>query len=53
MHQIYIERFIHGNEELPMTQKDELQAVADMLMLRQELKIESEKRKIRFPYMKE
>ena len=48
----YKEKFIFGNEAVEMNPEDELEAVSEMLMLRQDLKERYKRRKLKFIYSK-
>lgn len=47
----YKDKYIHGHKDIKISQKEEIQAVNDMLMLRQELREAYKRRKIKFEYM--
>lgn len=46
------DKYIDGDEHIEMDHEDELQAVSDMLMLRQELKEQYRRKKLKFDYLK-
>ena len=48
----YKEKYLNGDTTVEMDTEDELQAVSDMLMLRQELMLQYKLRKIKFEYMR-
>lgn len=50
LQRLYKEKHINDNETIEMSAEDELQAVSDMLMLRQDLKEQYKRRKMRFLY---
>ena len=48
----YKEKVLHGNSAVEMTPEDELEAVSEMLMLRQDLNEQYKRRKLKFAYSK-
>lgn len=50
LQRLYKEKFINDNDSIEMSAEDELQAVSDMLMLRQDLKEQYKRRKMKFQY---
>jgi len=52
LQRLYKEKYLLGNDSVEMDIEDELQAVSDMLMLRQELRTRFSRRRAAFEYMK-
>lgn len=50
LQKIYKEKYIAGNDNIDMSDEEELKAVNDMLMLRQDLRDQYKRRKQRFAY---
>ena len=49
---MFKEKYINGDDSIQMEAEEEHQAVSDMLMLRQELRDQYKRRKLKFDYMK-
>ena len=52
LQRMFKEKYINGDDSIQMEAEEEHQAVSDMLMLRQELRDQYKRRKLKFDYMK-